>query len=277
MRTRKLKLFLILTMVATASTVQGYEALFVGNNEVASLEKMEVEVGKDDGCNLDPILQGEEFWYGAEGGREMAGTEIKFRVNPAQVTIINLQALTEPRSEERGKSFSNEASFFIPNGTKRYELKVFYVPRISGLISIDIEKSWINSRVWLKIIPSMKFLPNDVNWSGTIDRKDIRIILQKNWQRIRIEERGELPPEILQSDIAYWRCDINQDKVVDRQDLFLARKALGLNPGDYNDDGIVSILDQAYADSPPRSIKASPAPAKPKFLAISWTNVKVER
>jgi len=216
--------------------------LFIVPIITTTAAKPEVEVGQKDGCNLTPIFQGVETHYGIQGGSESAGL-IKFSID-ATITDVTTDQLAE--IEKNGQ----EVIIDIPAGTIKYAIKIFYRPEKTGLIKANISTKLANATVWLKVVPQDAPLPWDVNWDGNFNREDVNAIMF-----------SLLNPS---DTTSYWRCDVNKDGQVDRYDLYLARQKLGLNPGDYNDDGFVDIRDQV--DTYPQPCKKAPSALSSLFV-----------
>ena len=217
---------------------------------IIAVAKTTVEVGKEDGCNLTPIFQGQETYYGIEGGSESAGL-IEFGID---ATITNV--VVDPRSEvlKNDKGLAID----IPTNTIKYSIKVFYRPEKAGLIEINISTNLVDATIWLKVVPQGTPLPWDVNWDGVLSMEDATSMLS-----------------VLQKptdSTTYWRCDVDKNGKVERYDLYLVRQKLGLNPGDYNDDGIVDIRDFAFTYS---QRNGAPAPSNYPFI-ISQKGIKFD-
>lgn len=184
-----------------------------------------VEVGEGVGVNLTPLFQNEEACYRIIGREESAG-KISFET---EEQIFGIEVFVPSVF-----SFSpHRATIYLSPKTEQYEIRVYFVPARAGLMNIRLTvplgDSTLETTVWLKVVPVGTPFPYDATWDGKLNKDDAVAILEA----IQTQRR----------DVSFFRCDINADKQVNRQDLILVRGKLGLNPYDFNDDGRVDIND----------------------------------
>lgn len=184
-----------------------------------------VEVGEGVGVNLTPLFQNEEACYRLTGGNESAGEIV---ISTEMLSRIEVSAISAKISLGL-----HQANVNLSSRTEYYEIRVYFVPTTPGLMNIrftmPLADSILQATVWLKVVPAGTPFPYDATWDGKLNKDDVAAILEA--------------VQTQRYDVPFYRCDINGDKEVNRQDLILVRGKLGLNPHDFNNDGRVDIND----------------------------------
>lgn len=190
-----------------------------------------VVVGEKDGCNLVPHYMGLETSYIIAGERAKCQlASLGFPNRDADFTQVLINPIGTIEMSE------NKAVVRMPSPAT-YEIRFSFIPRRTGLLRLDIhtEGDWVHdATVFIKILPQGAPLPYDVNWDGVLDRQDIRdLISQRNYG---------------QTDVTYYRCDLDRNSTVDKSDLVLVIREIqklkpDYNPWDLDENGYIDIHD----------------------------------
>ena len=179
----------------------------------------DVEVGKEAGCNLNPVFVGEETFYEISGQVILNQRIIGLGMRCDEGNILRIEAMPQNSKSVIVRGNWQYAVIVLPADTTDFCIKVWYRPLKAGNMLLRVcqsGKRYFRANIWVRNVPPTH-TKLDVNWDGIINGADVELV-----------KHYIANPD--QKDVGYHRCDVQHNGQVDEEDLRLVKTYASLAP-----------------------------------------------